>query len=209
MTEQLRLQKRFRQRRTVDFDKGRRFSVAVYVERVGDELLARPGLPGDQNRDLRRSHLLHNLQKPGHRGTLPDDALPVEFFTEFFFEIFIFFFQRTVLRRPGNPDLQFVKIKRLGEIIVRTFFQCADRCFHRSVSRHEDYRNRRIDLPDLLECFDPGNVHHPDVHQNQIKSPPADFFNGTRAVIRLKGLITPASQEFFQHQPVSGIIIHN
>ena len=151
--------------------------MAVEMDRVGDDFLPRPGFTGNQHGRLGGGHLLNNFQQSDHRAALANDVLPVEFFSQPLFQIFVFPLQPVVFGRPGNGHLQLIEIQRFGQIIVCPFLQRLDGCLHRSISRHDDQGNGRIDLLDLFECFNARHVHHPDIHQNQIEGSFADFFH--------------------------------
>src|SRR5690606_34165303 len=60
MTEQLALQKSFGDGGAVDADKRLRLAVGMKVNGLGDQLLARAALAGDQDRDVVGDHLLQN-----------------------------------------------------------------------------------------------------------------------------------------------------
>jgi len=45
-------------------------------------------------------------------------------------------------------------------------------------------------------------MQHTNVHQNQVKCPPPDFFHSNCSILRFGDVITPAADQLFEHDPV-------
>ena len=77
VTEQLRLEQRFRKRRAVDLHEVARRRDASCVERAGDELLARARFAANQHGRVALRHLAHDAYHALQRRAVADDAVEV------------------------------------------------------------------------------------------------------------------------------------
>ena len=78
MSEKFALKQGLRQGGAIDGDKGMISPLAVMVQRLGYELLARAGLPLNQNRGVALCHHADHTENRPHRFALTDDRLKVE-----------------------------------------------------------------------------------------------------------------------------------
>ncbi|MCK7499648.1 MAG: hypothetical protein MZW92_61550 [Comamonadaceae bacterium] len=75
MAEQLRFQQVLRDRPAIDRQIGLVFSVRIEDDGPGDELLSRPGFPGDQDRARRGGHPFDEPKDRFHPLGLGDDVV--------------------------------------------------------------------------------------------------------------------------------------
>jgi hypothetical protein len=161
VAEQLALEQILGHRRRVDRDERLRRARAVAMQRAGDELLARAGFAGDQHRRAgvrqapdRPEHLLHRGGLPENLGRAGRDLLGA-------------LLAHALVHRAADQIDRLVDVEGLGQVLERAALECSDRALQIGVGGHDDHRQLRVPLLDVLEELEAGGARHPDVgHQH-------------------------------------------
>jgi hypothetical protein len=161
-----------RRRRDGGHVRGEEAAVAPLAERVdelGDDLLARPRLPQEEDRDVRVRKHLDPAEDRLELGVAGDERLEARVVGE----------RRRLVREVGpQHPRHHVFLERLEQVVVRAGLDGADRLLDVvHDGRHHDADVRPPDL-DPMQQLDPVQTRHPDVEEDE-----ADF--GVLVEVRL------------------------
>ena len=119
VAEELALEERLGERRAVELHEGRlSLRGAVLVDRLRDELLARPALAGDEHARLGRRDLLDDVEDRLHCRARADDVVEAEPLLQARAELRRFALEATALQRAVDDDEELVELDGLGEVVL-------------------------------------------------------------------------------------------
>src|SRR5262249_20995922 len=189
VAEQLALQQLERDGREVDGDQQALLSRATPVDRPGDQLLAGPGLAGDEDGRLARGHASHQIgdgpQRAGHADELVEAVRLIELGAQ----------ERALdpmtprRERPTDTQLHLLRVEGLLEIVEGALLHRLDGPLDRSVRRQEDHRGIEIEALHDLEEVQPAAARHPEIADDQVDLALAEQRLGRRHVWRLDDLV--------------------
>ena len=183
MPEQFALQQVFAQGIAIHRHKGLVFAQTVVVDGTRDHFLAGTTLPGDQDRGVGRCALGNQRVHRLHRRAGTDDILKPVLGANFVLEVPIFLQQTPALQGPVDNMLEFIRIKRLGQIIKGAEFHRLDRRLDLRQPCHHDHIHIGMTLLDLLQYLQTVDARHHDVEHHQVEFTLLDFAQGRRAVL--------------------------
>ena len=203
--EQLGFDEIARDRRHVQRHERRIAPLAIVMQSLGQELLARPGLAHDHDGQIRLRHARNDTIDVLHGGRAANQrqrlALP---------------FGACDLRaalgfRQGPPDDrdQLLQIERLGQIFVGAFLGRRDGRHQRILGAHDDNRQVRPQLLDARNEIEGVLVGHDDVGDDQIALALARPAPQRRGIARRLRRIARPRQCLIEHGPDGCIVIRD
>src|SRR5262249_12060951 len=156
VAEELGLGQALGERRGIDGDERALSPQAPVVDGVGDELLAGPALPDDQDRRVRRGDPVDLREETAHGSARADQARQPPRFDRGFLQLPVLEQEPAALQGAGQDQAKLGRIHGLLEEVERP---CGDRPQGRLailLSRHDDDRRVGIALPrgrDQAEAF--------------------------------------------------------
>ena len=96
------------------------------MDRFGRELLAGPGLTGDEHRARRRGNDLQQLKEIAHDGAAADEAVDAITLLQLRSQVGVLALQPPLLHRRAEDVQQRVELKRLGDEVGRALFDRVD-----------------------------------------------------------------------------------
>jgi len=209
MAEKLRFQKGFRDGGAVDLHEGPLPALAVEMDGPGEHLLAGPRFAGDEDRGLRGGDLGHGFQEPHHDRGAADEVPTVEAGTQALFQQGVFLLEAAVFHGPFHLETQFVEVQGLLQIVVGPFLDGLHGGFQGGVGGHDDDRDGWIDGLDLHQGLQPGDLEHPDVHEDQVEGSLPDGGNGRLPVVGLPDQVSPPGKQGLQHGAMGPVVVHH
>ena len=166
MAEELRLKQLFRQRATVDGNKGIFTARAGVVDRLGQDLFPGPALAVDQHANVGlRHHPRLFQQAQHHRATRHDGFTPG-----------VVAGWRRVLKGAVDCFIEGVFIHRFGEEAEYPLLRRGHRIRNRSVSGKDNHRHPGLLLLDLREQLQAIHFIHAQIADHQIDFLAAEHF---------------------------------
>ncbi len=209
VTEDFVLEQRLGNRRTVDRDERMFAASAQLVNRLRDELLARPRFAVDEHRcDGRRGLLDDAIDRPKRRGVahhLPESPLFLQLVPQ----------ARDLAQRAlplgdvAQERTEPLGIDRFGEVVVRAFLHRRNSRVHAPLrgDQHECQVGQLIlDAPEQLEAIHPRHDHVGEHGRRPIRR---DALEAVLSVRRAFGFIPPGAHQFRQPAPGGCIILHD
>ena len=153
---------------------------AVLVQRVGDELLARARLAGDQHRDDALAQPADRAEHVLHRRRLAEDL------------------RHLGGRRVGLALVQAFldgaadqvdrlgHVEGLGQVVEGAALEGADGAVEIGVRRHDDDRQVAVLGLDLLEQVDPRAARHADVGDQHLRRSSSSAARTSRELVKLR-----------------------
>src|ERR1035437_6764232 len=168
MAEEFALEQLFGNRGAIDRKKRLLATVAVMINRAGDEFLAGAAFTGDERGGVAGGHLTDELENLLHRLTATDDA-------EF---VILGFEQRLIrhdllhvvcgLERVGDDFLELQRVERLEQIIVGAELHRLNGRLRRAVGGHQNDEELRIGGADPAERFESVHTAHAHIHEHEV-----------------------------------------
>src|SRR3989475_895322 len=150
VAEQLRLDQVLGQRRAVDLDPRPFAPVAPLVQRVGDQLLARPALAHDEDVGIGLGHRRHRLEHALERGRGADDLGVGHLLGQPSLEVGVFGDELAVLQHVADVTQDLVGVEGLLEDVEGAgALGRLHRLPHRAVRRDDDHFEPGITLLEL------------------------------------------------------------
>ena len=207
MSEELAFQQRLCERRAVDHHKRFVAPGAVVVNRLGNELLPRPGFTEYEGRDVGPCHLLHECVDLLHPAVPADDVAESIDSADLVPQAP----QLTVLLLlfEGAPDFdeQFVVVARFRHIIPRPKAHRLDRRTDRGESGHHNDREPRIAPLDVLEELYAVDAGHDKVREDEVELLFGEFALGLFAVRRDRRHVPVVLQQCERSDPEGEIVV--
>jgi hypothetical protein len=169
VTEEFGLEQRFGEGRAVGDDEGAVLARAVVVEGAGDDVLAGPGLAGDEHgavggRDL--GDELHDLAHAGRGADHVADAVPgLEFGAEPAGQVD----EVLAFERAGRGDQELRRADGFFEVVEGPELDGFDGRLDRGVSRDDEDFGVGRDIARGAEQLDAVHLRHFDVEQEQVE----------------------------------------
>ena len=138
VAEELALEQLPRERGAVDGDERPRGARREVVDRLGDELLARPARALDEDGRLRGGGLADDIEEPLHRGRGADDVLEAVAGVEAALQVAVLALQVAGAEGSLEDEVELVEVDGLREEVLRTELHCLDRGLDRPVGGEED-----------------------------------------------------------------------
>ena len=168
MSEQLALQDSLGQCTAINDDERSVLSVAVIVDRPGDQLLPRSAFTSYENGSPGRCNAQGQVHHIPHPAGHTDDALRIVLSLYFGQEQIPLDKEPLPFKGLADHDLELIHGKGLGYVVMGTKFHGLHCRFDRGVcSDHQD-RNLGIVFSYMLEKFDPVHSGHVDIGDDQI-----------------------------------------
>ena len=166
VTEQLALDQALGHRPAIELDERASGSIRRHVDRVGDQLLARPVLTEDQHPAFGRSQLADQLSEMLHRSALPQQlSRPIDLLLE----LLMVHAQPGVAQRIAHAQQQAFGLERLLDVVHRAELECVGHVARRAGARQDDRRRLVSLFLQLLQEFQPVRFGHEDVDQQQVR----------------------------------------
>ncbi len=162
VAEEFALQERLGQGRAVD---GHEVppELGRVVDRLGDQLLARAGLPLDQDGGLRPGDVADQLEDLVHPLVLADDVVEPEVLLELLAKAEDLVLELAFLQGPVHHQLQVGRIDRLGQEVVGAQAHGLDHPVDRAEGRRHDHGDQKAAGGDLADQVHPAHPGHPQV----------------------------------------------
>ena len=173
----------------------------------GDELLARPALPQDQDRGGAGGRPLDQVEGLLHAPAGRDDEINFEFFPQLFPELLVLPAQAHFSFHPLDQEEEFVQIDGFGQVVIGSLFHGLHRGFHRPESCQQDDHHLRVQPLQLLEELNSVHPRHSEVRQNQVEGPSFDSIQGSGPVSGRADSVSLLGQKSFQHFPLDLLVI--
>src|SRR5262245_28832220 len=151
MPEKLTLQQSFGNRAAVDADDLLLASLAVEMNRLGNELLARASLTGNQDGTVGARDRLNHLKNFLHWFAVANNAFEPVFLLQLSLQEGVLFLQTATLERLLDYQRDLDELKRLGDVVIGTFLHCLDGILYRSIAGDDDSNQLRIERQGLLQ----------------------------------------------------------
>ena len=199
MSEQLRLEDRFRNRRAIDSYQRHVALLAAIVNRPSDELLTGAGLARHEHCGLRVGDAVDPIDDRAHRRTAADDAIVVELLVALAAEVPAFRAQALVVERAPHRREQLVDFERLAQIVERAQLHRVDRAVDGRVRRHQDdvrRVGRRADV--LADELEAAHARHHVVGEQDVEGPLAEQLQRLTSAGRVDDFVAVAPQRAAQ-----------
>ena len=154
----------------------------VGVNGLGDQLLARARLAGNQNGRAAGGHLRHQVQNARHAVAAAHDVREAVALLEGPLELGILGLQAPLRNDLGDLDQQLFVLPRLLNEVVGAAFERFDGNVDRAVGRHHEHRDLAVPLPDVAQHVHPRAVRHHQVEQDQVVVPGFELAQALEAV---------------------------
>ena len=151
--------------RAVDRQKACVLAGRVLVESVGDQFLAGPRIPDDEDVRSRGGHHLHLAEEALHRLGTADEL--AEFLPEAALQLDDLPRQQALFDDRGRALAQLEEVDRLGEVVVGAPLHRVDRGFHRAVPRDHEDPDVGIDLARGGEHAEAVGARHHEVGDHE------------------------------------------
>ena len=168
VAEQLTFQQALGQGGTVHLNEGLVLSGGKVVEGVGNQLLSRAALAGNQHRCLGIGSLPHHLEDPLHLGALADDGLKGGLGIQLLLQGGVADFQLPPCQRPLHNQGEAVKAQGLGEKVVGSVPHGVHRCVDAAVAGQHNDRNAGTLPPHSCQHLLTGNPRHTQIRNHQV-----------------------------------------
>src|ERR1017187_7759929 len=199
--EQLRLEKRFRQRRAGDRDHRFLSAAAGVVDGARDHLLAGSAFALNEHRTAQASHFLAERQNVAHASILGDDVVHYILAIQFLAEDAVFALQVLYLHDAVDKERNLFRIARLDDIFLRALLHGGDGRVYRGVRGDDDDRRFGANAANLHHSLDAiHSARHLQIHEVNGVVTLARFIDGfmprCRGVHHVAVLAQPGSQRF-------------
>ena len=198
VAEDLALEQRLGDGRTVEPDEWRLDARAQLMDRLGDQLLAGAGFSKDEDRCRRRRRLLDDTVDGAHRRAVADDAAEAAAVGQLAPQRLVFALLDVQLRQPIQQPPQPLRIDRLAEIVLGASFDGLDRRVHRPLGGEQDHLHMVGIVANRLEQFDAVHARHHEVGHDDRRPELGNAFEGLGAVTGLVGGVAPRSHQLGQ-----------
>jgi hypothetical protein len=198
--EELALDQLAAERRAVHLDHRLAAARAPEVERVGDQLLARPALAADEHGDVGVGHLGDGLEDARHRGTAADDLLEPERALDLGEEAAVVAPEQHVLHHAADDDAQLVVVEGLREVVLGPELHRLHGDLLRAVRRDHDRRGVRIGAAQMLEHAHAADAVHAQVGDDDVEGAGVDVAHRLLAAFGGLDLIALASEKALQRE---------
>ena len=208
VAEQLALQQVLAQRIAVHRDERFVLAQAVVVDGARDQLLAGAAFAGEQHRRIGRRALRHQPVDRLHLRARSDDVLEPVFRGHLALEIDIFLQELPPFERALHYQLEFVRFERLGDVIEGAeLHRLYRRVDLRQAGDHNDV-DIGMALLDPAQHFQPADVRHHDVEDQDVVTVLLDLLQCFAAVVGGLDLVVVAVQDA-QAAPDDDLLIVN
>ncbi len=171
VAEQLRLDQVLGDGRTVDLDERGLGTLAVVVDRVGDELLAGPVFAFDEDVRVAAGDVLDELEQILHPLALADDVRELELVLELLFQLQVLGLQVLPLNRLPEQGQDPVGFDRLLEEVGGARLDRIHRLRNRAVAGDDDHFDVGLQLLEPLEQVESVHVRQHHIGDYRIRSP--------------------------------------
>ncbi len=209
VAENLALEQRFRNGRTVDRDKRKRRTGTELVNRLGDQLLAGAGLARNQDRGQRGGRLLDDAVDGANAGAVADDAAEGARFTQLAAQVPHFPQCVLALDRLPEQDVEPLRIDRFVQVIVGPFLDRLDRGLDGALGRQEDEGDVRQLIFECPQQLHAAGTRHDEIADDDRGTEAGDLAQPFVAVGCFLGLKSPGLDEFRQPLPGRVIVFDN
>ena len=168
VTEQLALEQRFDDRGTVHRDEPLHAPWTEVVQRLGDQLLARPGLAGDQHRAHVRRKPAQRIEQLLHPRASADHPLALEVHRDVRLDGEEALPPAHAVDDARQEAFQPIEVERLLEIIQRAELHGLDGAVDRRLARHQDHLAFRIRGANRLDHVQAADVGHLEIHEGHV-----------------------------------------
>ncbi len=168
MSEKLALEQRLAERRAVQPHEGRLRPRRRQVNRLGDELLARPALARDEHTRLARAHLRDEVQHRLHLRVARHDVAEGVAFAEPVAQPLRLLQQLRLLHRALDDRAERPGVQRLEEVVLRPLSHRVHGARDGAERRHHDEHRPRSRRPRLLHERDSVQAGHLEVREDYI-----------------------------------------
>ena len=168
MAEKFAFQKILGHRGAIDLDVGFVLALALFVQRAGDDFLARAAFTFDQDGGIGRCHLPDELLHLFHLRANEEQRRKFGFVGELIFEIGILFAQFRPLGDLRDGEFKLAGREGLQQIIGRADFHRFDRVLDRAEPGDDDDLDVGVGLFELLQQVEPVAVGKLEVGDDQV-----------------------------------------
>ncbi len=203
VSEQLRFEQVFRNRRGVDRDERLRRARAVTMQRARHQFLAGARIAGNQHRRMRLRQPADDAEHFLHRRRLTEDlGRRLRRFNHLILTHALF------QRAPDQLD-RVIDIERLRQVLVSATLKRRDRAFEIGIGGHDDDRHMRKARFRFLQQFEPGFARHANVADYYLRRFAGE--HAERLVGRGEGFERDvlARQRLLEHPADRAVIINN
>jgi hypothetical protein len=182
MPEQLGLEQGFGDGRAIDGNKGASPALALVMDHLCGEFLARAALPGDEHRAFAPGKLEQELSQVLGGGTMAQDGLR----SIGAFGLLLYPPDRPrepyALGGPADDHAHFVDVHGLAEIVIGPFSHGLVGGLARAEGRNDDDRHVRVETVDLPERLHAAHARHLEVQDHDVRQVLLYPLHGLQAV---------------------------
>ena len=181
---------------------------SLAVDGVGDELLARAALPGDQDRRRRARDLGDQAEEGLHRRVLAHDPVEVTRPGKLGPKKHDLPFQRAPVERSTDHVQDFVLVERLGQVLEGAELHGGDRRTYGGDRGHEDDVELLIERLHPFQDFDAIHPGQADVEEDQIHVGGAHDVEGLETIGDIKDLVL-VLQDHAERLAEAEVVVHD
>ena len=163
VAEQFRFEQIAGNRGGVDGDEGRVAARAVAMQSTGHEFLAAAGFAGDQHRRVGLGEPADRAKDLLHGRRLTEDLRRQQFL------VLGAVLLRALLQRTAHEADRLIDVEGLRQVFEGAALKCCNRAVEIGVGGHDDDRQLRMALLDLVQQIEPRLARHPDVRHQRLR----------------------------------------
>lgn len=168
VSEQLVLQQRLLQCRALHHDERAMAPRAARVQQLGDHLLARPGLAGDEHGGVGGRHAFDQVQQLPERRAVADERAAEIRWREPPLEQAVAPAKRLPFECPPDADVEFIERARLGDVVEGTDPDRLHGFVQRPVPGQHDDVGCRAHLPDPPQRLEAIDVRQAEIEEYHV-----------------------------------------
>ena len=209
VAEEFAFEERLRDRPATDDDERAFGPLAPAVQGAGDQLLARAGLPVDQDGAGRGGGSLNGPEDLLHPGAPPHELLKPVIPLHLLPQAAVLIDQSLLLHGPAYDVPDLVQFEGFGQVVAGPELHGLDRGLDRGVARDDHHEGLRRGPPDRVEDDHPVRAGHPQVHKGQVEQGRADLLQGGPAVPGGIDLVPLLLEGLHQAEAQVRLVVHD
>ena len=190
-----------RRRSGVDRNEGPVAPRGIQVNRLGDQLLARPAFALQQHRRAAGCNLRDQVENLEHGFALAHDVLKVVTLFERALELNVFFFRFLASDGRTHVGQQFFVVPRLLDEVCGSGLHGAHRVLHRAIGRDHDDGLLRVQHSNLRQHVHPVLIGERQVEQDHVKGTFSNLRHPFTSVPCHRDCVALELQERFERFP--------
>jgi hypothetical protein len=209
VSEELRFEKGLREGRAGDLDERGVPAGTPLVNRLGDQLLARSALSGDQDRGLRGRDLLDEPEDLEHLGASADDVLEPVGVVHPLAEDPRLGDEPLLLEDLPEQVLELLDVDRLREVVLGSLLQGLDGAPNRPERGHHDDPDLGVGTSHARQELVPVHSRHSEVGEQDVRALLRDEAERLLAVRRRADLITVFREDRRETRPRRLLVVRD